>query len=121
MSFSLIFAGAIGNIIDSVFYGLIFSESSSGIATILPAEGGYSKLFHGRVVDMFYFPLIQGHYPSWLPGIGGKEFEFFEPVFNVADAAISVGVLTLVTFQKRLMHREPVAQPESRKEGMMIS
>jgi signal peptidase II len=99
--FSLIFAGAIGNIIDSVFYGIIFSESNAGIAQLFPAEGGYSKLFHGRVVDMFYFPLIDGRFPGWLPIWGGENFSFFREVFNVADSSITIGVASLLIFQKK--------------------
>jgi signal peptidase II len=99
--FSLIFAGAIGNIIDSVFYGLIFSESNAGVATLFPADGGYSKLFHGRVVDMFYFPLFDGRFPDWMPVWGGQNFSFFREVFNVADSAITIGVASLLIFQKK--------------------
>jgi len=99
--FSLIFAGAIGNIIDSVFYGLIFSESNANLSTLFPAEGGYSKLFHGRVVDMLYFPLFEGHFPTWFPVWGGENFLFFREVFNIADSSITVGVASLLLFQKR--------------------
>ncbi len=98
---SLIFAGAIGNIIDSAFYGLVFNESYFNVAEFLPADGGYGTFLHGKVVDMFYFPILQGHYPSWFPFWGGDEFIFFRPVFNVADASISVGVALLIIFQKR--------------------
>jgi signal peptidase II len=104
---SLILAGAMGNLIDSIFYGMIFSESIYHVARFVPWGTGYAPIFHGRVVDMLYFPMIHGTWPSWLPGLGGREFEFFEPVFNIADAAISVGVLTLVFFQKRLLHKGP--------------
>lgn len=99
--FSLIFAGAIGNIIDSAFYGLIFSDSMEGIATLFPAGGGYAGFLHGRVVDMLYFPLFSGHFPSWLPIWGGEYFSFFRPVFNIADSSISVGVMLLLIFQKK--------------------
>ena len=85
LNVALIFAGALGNIIDSVFYGKIY---------------GYAGWFHGRVVDMFYFPIIDGHFPAWLPIWGGEEFVFFRPVFNIADAAISVGVIIILIFQK---------------------
>jgi signal peptidase II len=98
-------AGAAANLIDSIFYGMIFSESSYHVARFVPWGQGYAPLFHGRVVDMLYFPIIHGQWPGWLPGIGGREFEFFEPVFNIADASISVGVLTLVFFQKKLLHK----------------
>lgn len=85
LNVALIFSGALGNIIDSVFYGKIY---------------GYESWFHGRVVDMFYFPIAEGHFPSWLPIWGGEEFVFFRPVFNLADAAISVGVILILIFQK---------------------
>lgn len=103
---SLIFAGAVGNIIDSVFYGLIFSESYFNIAQFMPAEGGYAGLLHGKVVDMFYFPLFSGYYPDWVPLWGGEDFLFFRPVFNIADSAISIGVVLLIIFQKRFFKKE---------------
>ena len=90
---SLILAGALGNLIDSIFYGMIFTESSFHIAKLVPFGEGYGKLFHGRVVDMLYFPMVETRMPNWLPLVGGKDFVFFEPVFNIADAAISIGVL----------------------------
>lgn len=99
---SLILAGAIGNMIDSAFYGLIFSESSMQTARLFPADGGYGTFLHGRVVDMLYFPLIKTHYPAWFPWVGGEEFIFFQPVFNIADSAITTGVITLIIFQKRV-------------------
>jgi len=99
--FSLILAGAVGNIIDSAFYGMIFSESTYfDLARLFPPEGGYSSFLHGKVVDMFYFPILEGTYPSWVPFWGGDEFQFFRPVFNVADSAITTGVLSLVIFQR---------------------
>ena len=88
---SLVLAGAIGNIIDSAFYGLLFSESmpfSGQVAKFLPADGGYSSFLHGKVVDMFYFPVIHGHFPNWFPIWKGEEFEFFRPVFNIADITL---------------------------------
>lgn len=104
---ALILAGALGNLIDSIFYGMIFTESSiHTIAKLVPWGHGYSKLFHGNVVDMLYFPLIETTLPTWVPFMGGKTFEFFEPVFNIADAAISTGVLVLVFFQKKLIHKK---------------
>lgn len=107
MNLALIFAGAMGNIIDSTFYGIIFSESTYyEAAKFLPAEGGYSSLFHGKVVDMFYLPLLQGTYPSWFPFWGGDEFIFFRPVFNIADSAISVGVVMILMYQKRYFKEE---------------
>jgi len=103
---SMIFAGAVGNIIDSVFYGVIFSESYHSIATLFPEGGGYAGWMHGRVVDMLYFPLFQGTYPNFLPFVGGDSFEFFRPVFNVADTSISVGVGIIILFQKRFFNQE---------------
>jgi signal peptidase II len=100
---------------------MIFSESSYHVAQFVPWGQGYAPLFHGRVVDMLYFPIIQGHWPGWIPGIGGREFEFFEPVFNIADASISVGVLTLVFFQKRLLHKQPVHPAEPHSEEPVVS
>ena len=97
-SISLILAGAIGNIIDSAFYGMIFSESYGQIATVF--EGGYSSFLQGKVVDMFYFPLINGHFPKWLPFVGGNHFIFFRPIFNIADAAISTGVINILIFHR---------------------
>lgn len=95
---SLIFAGAVGNIIDSAFYGLLFNESTyNNVAEFLPAEGGYDGFLYGRVVDMFYFPLFKGNLPEWL---GGDYFIFFRPIFNLADASISIGVGLLLLFQK---------------------
>jgi len=106
---ALILAGALGNLIDSMFYGLIFTESSFDIAHFTQLGHGYGKFLHGGVVDMLYFPLFTVKLPSWVPFAGGENFEFFEPVFNVADAAISTGVLTLVLFQKRLIHKKEPA------------
>ncbi len=98
---ALIFAGALGNIIDSVFYGVIFGDSYGQVATFLPEGGGYGKLFHGKVVDMLHFPLWEGILPSWVPVYGGKNFTFFEPVFNIADMAISTGIGVLIFFNKK--------------------
>ena len=97
-SISLILAGAIGNMIDSAFYGMIFSESYGQIATVF--EGGYSSFLQGKVVDMFYFPLINGHFPNWFPFVGGNHFIFFRPIFNIADAAISTGVINILIFHR---------------------
>jgi signal peptidase II len=102
---ALIYAGALGNLIDSMFYGLIFEESTySHVAKIFPAHG-YAGFLHGKVVDMLYFPMIKSHYPSWFPFVGGQDFEFFSPIFNIADASISTGVITLLVFQKRFFKR----------------
>lgn len=96
-----IFSGALGNILDSVFYGVLFNDSYGQVASLFPTEGGYDSLFHGKVVDMLYFPLWKGYLPERLPFYGGKYFTFFEPVFNVADVAISTGFGLLVFFNKR--------------------
>ena len=99
---ALIFAGAFGNIIDSVFYGLLFSESTQvDIATFLPEGGGYETIFHGKVVDMIQFTIYDGILPEWIPIWGGKHFSFFDPVFNIADSAISIGVFLLIVFYKK--------------------
>lgn len=102
---SLILAGAVGNIIDSAFYGLIFNESYGQVATLFPEGGGYASFLHGKVVDMFYFPIISGRYPSWIPVFGGSEFQFFRPVFNVADSAITIGIFSVILFYWRLFSR----------------
>ena len=112
ISASLIFAGALGNLIDSMFYGLLFEESIQGsysVAKFLPAHG-YAGFLHGKVVDMLYFPIIrEAHFPAWVPFWGGDEFEFFRPIFNLADASISTGVITILLFQKRFFqhHQSP--------------
>lgn len=105
---ALIFAGALGNIIDSAFYGMIFSDSGYEVARTFPAEGGYSSFLHGKVVDMFYFPVIEGHFPSWFPIWGSEEFVFFRPIFNFADASISIGVALIILFQKRFFMKKPL-------------
>lgn len=112
---ALIYAGALGNLIDSLFYGMIFDkgmhyDSAAGrfveYAGVAHFSGnGYSSFLHGSVVDMLYFPIIKSTFPSWMPFVGGKEFEFFSPIFNVADASISVGVITLLLFQRRFFKR----------------
>jgi signal peptidase II len=101
ISMSFILAGALGNIIDSVFYGVIFSDSLFQVAEFMPASGGYAGFWHGRVVDMFYFPIIEGQFPQWFPFWAGEPFLFFRPVFNIADASITTGVALIVIFQKR--------------------
>jgi signal peptidase II len=104
---ALIMAGATGNIIDSVFYGVIFNESTYfSVATLFPEEGGYAPLLYGKVVYMIYFPIIHGHFPSWFPGRGGEEFIFFRPIFNMADTSISAGIITILVFQKKFFHEE---------------
>lgn len=100
---SLILAGALGNIIDSLFYGIMFNESTwHQVATFLPESGGYAPIFMGKVVDMLYFPLIDTIWPDWVPYFGGNRFQFFRPVFNIADAAISTGVFAIIIFRNRL-------------------
>jgi signal peptidase II len=115
-SITLIFAGAIGNLIDSAFYGLIFSHSSyHTLATLFPEGGGYDTFLHGKVVDMFYFPLIRGYYPDWFPFWGGNDFIFFRPVFNLADSSITTGVLILILFQRKYFTR-PQEKAEENQE-----
>lgn len=107
LNVALIFAGALGNILDSVFYGVIFTESTMfETAKLFPEGGGYAPFLHGKVVDMLYFPLIEGNFPSWFPVWGGEEFLFFRPVFNIADSAITVGVFLILIFQKRYFKEE---------------
>ena len=107
LNVSLIFAGALGNIIDSALYGLIFSESTTQTtASIFPDAGGYASFLHGKVVDMLYFPLIEGKFPTWMPIWPGEDFLCFRPVFNVADSAISIGVILILVFQKRYFKEE---------------
>ncbi len=108
---ALILAGAAGNLIDSLFYGLIFTESGLDIAHMVSPGKGYGSFLHGKVVDMFYFPLVDTTWPNWVPVWGGKPLRFFEPIFNLADVAISIGVLTLLFFQKRLL--APQATPQN--------
>jgi signal peptidase II len=107
ISFSLIMAGALGNIIDSAFYGLIFNQSSyHTVATLFPPEGGYASFLHGKVVDMLYFPVIHTTLPGWVPVWGGEPFEFFRPVFNIADSSITTGVFLLLIFQKKFFAKK---------------
>jgi signal peptidase II len=101
VALGLVFGGAIGNIIDGVFYGVLFNDSYNQIAEFLPAAGGYSTFLMGKVVDMFYFPLINTHFPNWIPFFGGEHFIFFRPVFNIADAGISVGMFVLILFYRK--------------------
>ena len=101
LAITLIFAGALGNILDSVFYGILFSDSYAQVATFLPQTGGYDALLHGKVVDMLYFPMWKGDLPTWIPFYGGKHFIFFSPVFNIADMAISTGFIMLIVFNKK--------------------
>lgn len=100
VAIALILAGAFGNIIDSVFYGVVFNESHTQLATLF-SENPYGTLLHGKVVDMLYFPIFDGHFPSGIPMVGGKEFRFFNAIFNIADMAISTGVGILLVFNKK--------------------
>jgi signal peptidase II len=102
MAVSAILVGAIGNLIDSAFYGMIFSESYTSPAVMFPAGGGYSSFLQGRVVDMFYFPVIQTHWPEWSPFRPGESFIFFRPVFNIADSCITCGVISILIWQKKM-------------------
>src|SRR5690606_12623806 len=106
LAISLIFAGALGNILDSVFYGMIFNDSYSQVATAFSPEP-YGTIFHGKVVDMLYFPMIDTVWPEWMPIVGGNNFRFFEPVFNLADMAISTGVGILIVFNKKAFVEVP--------------
>ena len=100
---ALIWAGAMGNIIDSIFYGVVFDHSYGQVATFMPAGGGYETWLHGKVVDMFYFPIVQTVMPEWVPVWGGEEFVFFRPIFNLADSAICVGVFVLLIFYRHTL------------------
>lgn len=119
ISISMIFAGAVGNIIDSTFYGILFSESTFfNTAQFLPEAEGYARVFHGRVVDMLYFPIIRGTYPSWFPFWGSQEFIFFRPVFNIADSSITIGVFILIIFQRKFFKE---TQSEETEKTITIS
>lgn len=117
ISISLILAGALGNIIDSVFYGILFGDSNYEVAKFMSPEGGYADLLHGKVVDMFYFPIIEGHFPAWFPVWATEEFIFFRPVFNFSDSSITVGVLMILLFQRHFFPKKlvntDVQDPES--------
>lgn len=108
LAIALIFSGALGNIIDSVLYGVLFDDSMGQVASFLPETGGYDSLLHGRVVDMLYFPLIEVDLPQWFPFYAGKRFNFFEPVFNIADMAISTGFIMLIVFNKQAFSKKVV-------------
>ncbi|HPH84872.1 MAG TPA: lipoprotein signal peptidase [Ferruginibacter sp.] len=127
----LVYAGALGNLIDSCFYGLIFDKGMvfdpqindyvgySGLATL--GTKGYTSFLHGNVVDMLYFPVIKGHFPSWVPVWGGDDFEFFRPIFNLADAAISTGIITILVFQKRFFrHLKPTPETHTIETGALV-
>jgi signal peptidase II len=118
---ALIYAGAVGNLIDSMFYGMIFEQSvpfTTQVAVFMPKTGSYAPFLYGKVVDMFYFPIIQNaHFPNWFPIWGGEEFEFFRPVFNFADAAISTGVISLFVFQRKFFKENDVESEPSSEIG----
>ncbi len=117
---SLVLAGAAGNIIDSAFYGLIFNESppfSSQVAQLFPQGGGYAGFLHGKVVDMLYFPLIDGYWPDWIPYFGGSRLQFFRPVFNIADSAITVGMALILVNQKRFFTAQLKTKEDTQHES----
>jgi signal peptidase II len=116
LAVALIFAGAAGNIIDSIFYGIIFNDSWGRVASIFPEGGGYSTILQGRVVDMFYFPVIRGTWPDWFPWWGGSSLVFFRPVFNIADSAITTGVFIILIWQKRFFAEEILPKKNSQDE-----
>ena len=122
---ALIYAGAFGNLIDSLFYGLIFDFSNpftQNVAHLLPKSGGYAGFLHGKVVDMLYFPIItNAHYPTWVPFVGGDEFEFFRPVFNIADAAISTGVISILVFQNTFFKNIPKEEHHTIETNTMVN
>lgn len=115
-SLTLILAGAVGNLIDCCFYGLIFNESYYNVATLFPPEGGYAPFLQGKVVDMFYFPLFEFDWPQWMPFVGGQHFEFFSAIFNVADAAITIGVIWLLVYFLFFAPKEENAPEEEKIE-----
>ncbi len=118
IAFSLILAGAIGNMIDSMFYGIAFSDSYGQVSTFLPEDGGYAPILYGRVVDMLYFPVWKGFLPEWIPFWGGDYFIFFRPVFNLADSAISIGVFFLIFYNKSLsLAFQPLAIKSSKEDA----
>ena len=118
IGFTMILVGAVGNMIDSAFYGLIFSESTYGtVATMVPFGEGYAPFMQGKVVDMFYFPMIHGTWPNWVPRVGGQEFEFFRPIFNFADSCITCGVIYMILFQRKFFAKKEENKEEEKKQG----
>ncbi len=118
---AMVLAGAAGNIIDSAFYGLIFSESprfSPETAVLFPDGGGYAGFLHGKVVDMLYFPIIDGHWPDWVPGLKGQRFQFFRPVFNIADSAITVGMAIILINQKKFFKAAEKSEKEASNDKL---
>ena len=128
---SLVYAGALGNLIDSSFYGLIFDKGMIFDPTIneyanynglaIFAKNGYASFLHGNVVDMLYFPVLRGHFPSWLPIWGGQDFEFFRPIFNLADASISTGVISILVFQKRFFKHKDKESHNTIETGALVN
>ena len=126
---ALVYAGALGNLVDSCFYGLIFDKGMifdpqfkeyvgyNGLAAF--SKNGYASFLHGNVVDMLYFPVIKGHFPAWMPGWGGEAFEFFRPIFNLADASISTGIISILVFQKRFFKNEEPEQGNTMETGAL--
>jgi signal peptidase II len=122
VALSMILAGAMGNLIDSAFYGIIFDHSLHQVATFMPEDGGYASFLHGKVVDMFYFPIFSGTYPEWFPAIGGRPFTFFGAIFNIADAAITSGVIFLILFYKKAFPKHPTEnEPKNNAEEKSVS
>ncbi len=117
-SMTLILVGAVGNLVDSCFYGLIFNESYPTLATLFPDEGGYGRFLYGRVVDMFYFPLFEYTWPQWIPFVGGEHGEFFSAIFNVADSAITIGVILLLIDQLILVPRDKKREQPSENNNI---
>jgi len=115
ISLSLVIGGALGNVIDCLFYGLIFSGSFHGFATFLPEAGGYADFLQGKVVDMFYLPIWGGVYPDWFPFIGGGNFLYFQSIFNIADLAITVGIISILLFHNQLLALEPEKETENKE------
>ena len=128
---SLVYAGALGNLIDSSFYGLIFDKGMIFDPTIneyanynglaIFTKNGYASFLHGNVVDMLYFPVLRGHFPSWLPFWGGQDFEFFRPIFNLADASISTGVISILVFQKRFFKHKDKESHNTIETGALVN
>ena len=116
ISISLIIAGAIGNVIDSVFYGLIFTDSFGRVAQMFPHGGGYTTFLHGSVVDMLYFPVLKGTWPSWSPINAGEPFLFFRPVFNIADSSITIGISLILLFFRKYFNEEEKKKAEAKTE-----
>ena len=120
--FSMIIAGAIGNLLDSIFYGVIFNNPGyhNGVATLFPPEGGYGSLLYGKVVDMFYFPLFKFQWPDGIPWIGGQPFEFFRPVFNFADACITTGIMGILLFYRKDFFQSEVRDKKVDPSGQVL-